>query len=337
MPVSQPTLAGPVPVALTRLLHEHGAAHAPHYPPSDNSDHGPMAYLAMFGLGLDTDQIERFAIRYRRRLAPLSPPDCIVSLQELDSHLGRRESYSALIAFFASQIEADGWQATLARHLPPLISGWVKDAFHPIIRLSYGIEFEVPSEIAAGLAYLTITGDDPVLAALAQRVPETHDRDYFGAVRQQLDPAYTRGPFNARYRRIVSSAALRPAIGKSGQPFTEISRACLEVFHATHDFFALHLITGSHAFRICAPWAGPDLHALFSLGLGAAYLAIGAPTFAPIEDAVNTRPIEGLSHASDEHDIKLAYSCRAQSRAFGDNAYDWVGATYLTPRLASQH
>ncbi len=225
MPVSKPMPVAPVPITLTRLLREHGAAHAPHYPPSDNSDHGPMAYLAMFGLGIDFDEIERFATHYRRRLAPLSPPDCIVRSEELAGHRGRRESYSALVEFFASQIEADGWRTTLARHLPPLVSGWVKDAFHPIIRLSYGIEFEVPSEIAAGLAYMTVTGDDPTLATYAQRAPGANDRDYFDAVRQLQDPAYARGPFNARYGRIVSSAALHPAGGKLGRSIQRNSAA----------------------------------------------------------------------------------------------------------------
>lgn len=332
MPDPQPTAAAPVPTALTRLLREHGAAHAPHYPPSDNSDHGPMAYLAMFGLGIDIAEIEHFSIRYRRKLAPLSPPDGIVGAPELARHRGRRESYSALVEFFESRIEADGWETTLARHLPDLISGWVKDAFHPLIRLSYGVEFRVPSEIAAGLAYLTITGDDPALAAHARRAPLANDRDYLGAVARLSDPAYTRGPFNARYSRIVANAALSPGAGNADRPLAELSRRCLDVFHVTHDFFALHLVTGSHAFRICAPWAGPDAHALFTVGLATAYLAIGAPSFGPLEESLKPRRIEGLSHASDEHDIKIAYSCAAQAAAFGDDAFERVAANYLASR-----
>ncbi len=62
-----------LPTPLVQLLREHGASHAPHYPPSDNSDHGPMAYLAMHGLGLAFPQIETFADRYRRMLVGLAP------------------------------------------------------------------------------------------------------------------------------------------------------------------------------------------------------------------------------------------------------------------------
>src|SRR3954468_21759988 len=35
-----------LPETLERLVVAHGRSHAPHYPPDDNSDHGPMAYLA---------------------------------------------------------------------------------------------------------------------------------------------------------------------------------------------------------------------------------------------------------------------------------------------------
>ncbi len=62
-----------LPTPLVQLLREHGASHAPHYPPSDNSDHGPMAYLAMHGLGPAFPQIETFADRYRRMLVGLAP------------------------------------------------------------------------------------------------------------------------------------------------------------------------------------------------------------------------------------------------------------------------
>ena len=117
---------------------------------------------------------------------------------------------------------------------------------------------------------------------------------------------------------------------------SEISRACLEVFHATHDFFALHLVTASHAFRICAPWAGPNSNSLYSAGIGAAYLAIGAPAFDPVARTTAILPIDALSMATDEHDIKLAYSCLAQSRAFGDPTYEWAASRYLQPRLRQE-
>ena len=325
-----------LPASLVRLLESHGAEYAPHYPPSDNSDHGPMAYLAMHGLGIGPHDIEAFAKRYRVRLIAASPPKESVSVERWRDHIGRRESYSALIAFFRKEIAMQGWEPTVARYLPHLISGWVKDAFHPLIRLAYGIEFEIPSEIACGLAYMTITGIDPRLTELAKARPtDLRGREHFDSTRVERKPIFIRGPFNLRYERIVEGAKLAPCGGGAVDTMEELSHACLEIFHATHDFFALHLVTSSHAFRVCAPWAGPSSDSVFSIGLASAYLAIGAPEFASLEDAVDVIPFEKLAKAKDEHDIKLAYSAKAQARAYDDPTYEWVAAHYLTPRLSS--
>jgi hypothetical protein len=45
-------------------------------------------------------------------------------------------------------------------------------------------------------------------------------------------------------------------------------------------------------------------------------------------------PHHAFTHASDEHDIKLAYSARAQSRAWNDPVYEWCADRYLAPRLS---
>ena len=325
-----------LPASLVRLLDSHSAEYAPHYPPSDNSDHGPMAYLAMHGLGIGPDDIEAFAKRYNVRLIAAPPPRESVSSEHWRDHIGRRESYSALAAFFSKEIAEQGWESTVAKYLPRLISGWVKDAFHPLIRLAYGIEFEVPSEIATGLAYMTITGIDPRIIELANARPtESRGREHFDSTRAERKPIFVRGPFNLRYERIVAGAKLAPCGGRAIDTMEELSRACLEIFHATHDFFALHLVTSSHAFRICAPWAGHGSDNLFSVGLAAAYLAIGAPEFTSLEDATDVLPVDKLAKTKDEHDIKLAYSAKAQARAYDDPTYEWVAARYLTPRLSS--
>jgi len=45
------------------------------------------------------------------------------------------------------------------------------------------------------------------------------------------------------------------------------------------------------------------------------------------------KDLDAVKKATDEHDVKLAYSCLAQSRAFGDPTYRWVATEYLRPRL----
>ena len=294
-----------------------------------------MAYLAMHGLGIDFQHIDAFAGWYRRKLVGQVPSPTAVTVGNWKHHLGRREAYAALRAFYSANIEARGWAATVGQYLPLLISGWVRDAFHPLIRLGYGIEFEVPSEIASGLAYLTIMGGDPQLAAIAARAPiETSGSAYLKSLQAWRDPSFEEGRFNSRYQRASQVATLRPVGGSGESTLKDLSRAALEVFDATHDFFALHLVTSSHAFRICAPWAGPRWGAVYSAGIAAAYLAIGATEFAPLPATASPAalPVRKLSTSSDEHDIKIAYSALRQTQAFGDPAFVRTAVRYLAGR-----
>ncbi len=324
-----------VPEPLTRRLLEHRDRYAPAYPPNGNSDHGPMACLAMFGLGLCMQDISRFADNYRGKLAPHVACAAAVDADNWLAHRGQAASYQMLLAFFDRQIASRGWQDTVAHYLPQLVSGWVKEAFHPLIRLGYGIEFGVHSEIAAGLAYLTVAGDDPALAHLAQLPPlPDGGGGYLAFWQSQRRSAFESGRFGARYAQIVRHAPLRAAGRAAQEPWHALSDACLQVFHATHDFFALHMVTGSHALRVCAPYAGKEVQAIGSVGLAVAYLAIGAPALAPLT-AVWEQRLEPtlLRMATDEHDIKIAHTALAQSRAFGDPRYESVVAAYLVPRL----
>jgi len=326
----------PVSPQLLQMLRRHAAEYATHYPPVDNSDHGPMAYLAMHGLGLGIDRIRAFAKAYQRRLVAFPPPHATVTDGNWRVHIGRRASYAALLNFFSGEIERCGWRVTVASYLPQLISGWVKDAFHPLIRLGYGIEFEVEIEIATGLAYCTIVGDDPQLLASAQRRNRVDMARYVDAVCALRDPRFTRGSFNDRYRRILDSVA--PNAADDADVQRSVGRVSLDVFDTTHDFFALHLVTGSHAFRICRPFVDAVLGAavvddLYSIGIATAYLAIGAPQCTPTIRSPAVLPLHALARATDEHDVKIAYSCRAQGLAFDDPAYVSVAARYLGPRL----
>jgi hypothetical protein len=191
----------------------------------------------------------------------------------------------------------------------------------------------VASEIAAGLAYLTITGNDPQLATAAARPPSQRDaRIYLESLRAWREPSFTEGKFNDRYQAASRVTALQPADGSPEEIIRVLSRVGLEVFDATHNFFALHLVTSSHAFRICSPWAGPNRGAVFSVGIAAAYLAIGAPEFSALTTASAKLPVETLSNNNDEHDIKVAYTSLIQATAFGDPTYEWVATRYLTRR-----
>jgi hypothetical protein len=251
------------------------------------------------------------------------------------AHPARTTRYRDLLAQFDADIARDGWPDTVARCLPAVLSGCARDAFHPLIRLGFGIRFALPSEVAAGLAYLTLVGDDPALAQQARATPsEQGGTDYLARWQAHHDAVFTQGRFGARVARVLAQVPLCPARADEQDPWRALSEACLQVFHATHDFFALHMVTASHALRVCAPYAGTQVHAIGSVALASAYLAIGAPACADIGLPQTAPAPPALRHDSDEHDIKISFSCLEQARFFGDPRYTAVAARYLAARQA---
>ena len=98
--------------------------------------------------------------------------------------------------------------------------------------------------------------------------------------------------------------------------FSDCAKVSLDVYRSTRDFFALHMVTATHAARVCATIVEHDL-VLRSLtgALLAAHRALGSPVFdrnkpAPVPDDVDL-----------VHGYKYLYACRAEYAAEADARY----------------
>ena len=308
-------------------LREHQARFSPLYQ-GFLSDHGPMATLALHGIGAGPDRAQDYLQAYQQRLSPLTeaPSDYLRHRDEILHDIAR-----------------SGMDAVLARRLPTLISGWAKDAYHPLIRIAYGYEFGIEQEVAAGLAYLSWCGPDQIVIQLARAAtPVAQATDAFQSMRGCATAVTPTRNFNACLVEILDNPHFRSAAVVVPDQQIEFSRQALAVFHATHNFFALHLVTGSHAFRLLDIFTGTDGEAIFAIGLLAGYAALGAPEFSLADLSIfgaDFRPDSGLPDTAedwlalvsdDEHDIKLAYSARSQAEFFADPAYIRVTAHSLS-------
>ncbi len=307
-----------VEAPLGPLLRHHHARFSPRYG-GYLSDHGPMAVLALLGLGADPDRAAGYLQRYRRRLEPMEEA---------------APAYRQHLAHMLEAVREVGAEALLARELPGLVSGWAKDAYHPLIRTAYGYEFGIAEEVAAGLAYLKWCGPDPALEARARRAAPVEAGalpDAFAAMQRCAARISPEKNFTACLREVIDHPAFAQAAVPSRDALRLLSRESLHVFASTHDFFALHLVTGSHAFRVLYPFAGEQRDAILTLGLLAGYAAAGAPPYTPPARAFATNPpADWLALAGDdEHAITLAYSARSQGRCFHDPTFEAAAIGYL--------
>jgi hypothetical protein len=312
----------------------HGRRFLPEYPPHGHSDHLPMAWFALSALGADSNAQRTFAAAYLPRLVAM-PPD---------------HPHAVRVGELKAEIDREGTATVLARRLPPLASGWYRLAYHPLIRMGYGVEFGAATEVAAGLAYLEAAGPDPILARRAadlQVDPDVAAENLFrhaaalGPARESpAAPNSSETPLSDSFTRRAEWAVADPGMAAIGtlppDPLRALTAGALTVFAGTHDFFALHLVTASHAFRLLEPWLGGNAAGLFALGLLAGYRAAGAPSFprlaATPASALPTAEALLALCADDEHDIKLAHAAVAHARHWLDPRYLTVAETYLARR-----
>lgn len=294
------------PQWLTDLLRQHRDAYEPEYS-GYLTDHLPMMLLAMHGLGSDRATVEARHERYVRRL-DRTQDHSPQNIKRFEEGIGKRAAYRALIAHLDESIARRGVDETLAQYLPSVLSGWVRHAFHGTIRLAYGIRFDVASEVAAGLAYLACAGPDERLAGIG-RGASISDRF---AWPPPID--ITASKFDDRYEEVLiaNTFAVHTHILEDNR--VRVAEEVLDIFNHTQDFFALHMVTGTHAFDICTDASQIKADGIMNAGLAAAYLSIGAPNFVP---SAKPRPIR-MDFA---HDVKVAFSCFDQAHRLNSRRY----------------
>ena len=215
---------------------------------------------------------------------------------------------------------------------------WVRPTTR--IRIAYGFEWHCAEEVAAGLAYLSYCRADPTIERLAASAVRSDLTavDLFGLASRFATTGnlttFPRGlALVVTHREFPLAAQIVP------DNLRQMSRAALDVFASTHNFFALHLVTGSHAYRLLESFTGEHSEAIFNLGLLAGYAIVGAPDFEPsgtelrssVESGGPARRADWRDGMSDdEHDIKLAYSAQSQAEYWGDPEYIDVARGYFS-------
>jgi hypothetical protein len=289
---------------LQHMLND-GVRFDPHYLPDLNSDHLPMTLCAMSGLGASTSTLHAFRDSYMLRLRPVEGAPAIENWRDA---IGDASAYDPLRVLLLEQVERLGISALVRQYLPEFSDSIALEAFHPLIRLGYAIDFESPVETAAALAYL-ITSHRPVSAGGSAMV------DFRDALDQQAlqKPAvFTSVRFGDRVLELAENGDYPNVTARS---FAECAAGALAVYMGTRNFFALHMVTATHAARICARVLVDPTIMLASLSnaLLAAHGIVGNPEF--------DSPVPVPQRLDPEHAFKYAWSCLSEYREYGGQSY----------------
>ncbi len=354
-----PETAGQPAASFLQLLQQ-GVDFDPLYPNprfGPLTDHLPMALTALHALGGSTAELQAFRAAYATRLVPMRAR----TAAELDwaddgrapddgrAGLGMPAAYPALLARFEAEIADTGRAAVLGRWIPRLIDALATHALHPLIRVAAALQHGVDRELAAGLAYWCSAHLDVPAPRIGRRDvgADSAAGTLFASVRAHPQGGATTLVAAGFGNRLLELAA-RPGFAElSGwRPLVldlpRMAREAARVYLGTGDFFALHMVTGSHALRLVLPWVSDREAALdrWWQALAATYVVIGAPDYGPwrevgqpagqpvgqpagervgmpADDVLRRTSMQALAGDDAEHVVKLLWSVREEHAAYG--------------------
>ena len=283
-----------------------GTRYSPRYRPSMNSDHLPMTLCAMAGLGGDFDACVAYRDQYKKILHEIPREDPI---RHWRNGIGRRELYPSLLPWFRQQVAEKGIENAVSEYLPEFIGGLPLDAFHPVIRLAYAIDFDSQAETAAALAYIVSS---------YQAIPM--DVDQMVDVEKQLriqigngSRSFEGAGFSRRIRELVETGEY--PVGRAPD-LGDCASIALDIYRSTRNFFALHMVTATQAARICSEFVDRrSVLAALTGGLLAAHRVVGSP------DIDRDTPMAVPDELDREHRYKYVWACLSEYRHYRDERY----------------
>jgi hypothetical protein len=283
-----------------------GLRYDPRYLPSLNSDHMPMTLCAITGLGGDLDACLAYRDDYRKILREITQAE---PAPDWRAGIGQRDHYPALLDWFRQEVTSKGIAPTVEQYLPEFVGSMALDAFHPVIRLGYAIDFGSEAETAASLAYL-ISAARPLPADVSLSI------DLEERLRAQVAAGpgeFTSTGFGNRILELQGEGEYPVGCAADLQ---ECAARSLEIYRSTRDFFALHLVTATQAARICSNVADSEqVRAALTGALLAAHKVVGSPAF----DRADVLPAP--DRLGREHTFKYAWACLSEYRYYGDVCY----------------
>lgn len=335
VPAPAPALPGLHEHAALQALLDDGARFDAEYG-AGMSNHLPMALTALARLGADDARLREFAQRYAqaRALTPTRPHASWPAGDAWTGRFGQRGAWPLYRDLFRQWIAHEGAADVLQQTLPALMPGCAAAAFHGLIRTAAAVQAGHRGELADGLAHWASffmplgalppnPGTEPDPAALLRRLPAGTSRA--PSIAARLRAAAEGGRVN------LEIAALRIDQGTPAR----LAAAAALAFAETGNFTALHLVTGTQAMRVLAPFIEEPAAAwrwywqAYAHGVVAARLQPSSARRAPVPDWPAL--VRAACASDDEHVIKLVDACREEERHYGAGLWQRAAARAVQP------
>lgn len=285
-----------------------------------NTNHLPMALIALEKLGANTMQLEAYYANYAPSLiARGSNRQSIVSYWKQE--LGNKSAFDRYLAYFMQEVEHEGIEVTLKHYLDYLMKGCGASAFHALIRLSYGIQVDNRAEVAFGLAdlasnYFPVELPTRSELSLGQIVENALAK--FDGVERKGSLISSR-MMSVIQHDVFSKVNLIPEL----LALDELAELVAELYLQSRDFTVLHAVTSCHAMRYITPYLNQPTQSLryYWTAVIAAILSVDNLRLS-VQANNPLKPLSDLDlnvvlTSDDSHVIKLVWSCVDEYRYYG--------------------
>ena len=285
-------------------------------------NHVAMTLIAIYRLGAASEQMTAYySSKHKKQILPSVGDTIPINEENWHQFLGTSGSTSYIL-FFLDKVDAGGVERTLNTYLPKLISGVVAHAYHPLLRLAYGIDIKNEREIAFALAYFASTYHKGP-AAISKGVPGTFSEMLSKmTVKEFLEKVDANGNnIESRISQVFNSPEFLNRLGPldfdNDDPTKIISKEIMYAFEKIHDFTLLHGVTSCHAMRTVLPYISDQKKAVteYCYSLCAAYVSVlkarteikssPLPEYDSNESSLKIKAVKSMN----EHTIKLVYTC----------------------------
>src|SRR6267378_2528180 len=320
--------------ALQELLNRHRTGELAEY--NVTANHAPMVLIALHRMGADHDQLRQYyaGVEIRRPASETGSLQAqLIDRGTWTKYLGTFGAWSSYRHFFQAEIGKHGAQEVLASYVSPLMRGVAGHAFHPLLRVGYGIDLNDKDEIAFGLAYWAATylpapeipknksSIEParLLSAMENSESLRGVKPHSQSIARRIGQFYA----HEEFRRLLRSIDLN-----SDHPLDAIAQAIAQAFRGHHHFTMLPGVTSCHAIRMVLPYCEnqQDALSMYWFSICAAYLSVinvSDRPHHPLPDREADWPrIQRDAIATgNEHTIKLAYTCLKESEEYHNATY----------------
>lgn len=300
--------------AITKQLIKKGSQFSPVF--GDRlASHLPMALLALSNMGASEKQLNDFYEFYTGKLEKFDENLTSTKITNIKDFLGDSSKLQDYIYFFNEEMKKLGCKKLLNKYLDILSPGLAASAFHAIIRLAYGIEAKIDSEIVVSLAYLASDFTEFKLNEKSLNISflDLLKKVNKVSVNYQFPKGIIVDKMNAIAKELIN---MKQSIHVNNVTLQEISDVCVNLYLNHPNFTILHTITACHAIRLLLPYINDKqkltkhategvVLALLSTGIG-----FNFEKKRNEDDYIDIQELKlNACKSLDEHVIKLVYSC----------------------------